>query len=460
MRIKLILILVSAVILTLLALLRSNFYASETYIRWRDLTWDDFKGVPVLFTGWGARISSDIYTEYDSVSNGYVAFAAMNNQRSWKKLSFEGSYYTLNHEQYHFNLTESFARLLNERIKQDSLDEYDVSIELKKVRERLYKTQSQYDEEADHGLNEDMQRYWEYKIDSMLLVHSGESGITIDYISEASMFLPLKASIHSGDRNGSAYRSFGVEGYDMILLGVSSNYYVASILEFEKELLSNYEIDSFKVVSYSNDANTQFNYNLTLEAYNKDSSRYILDKWILKDDFLYELRAIYPVSERVEGYQKIANSVLNSFDLVDSRAYWKNKLDTTEGFYVDDVSTERVTLEEYKNSYCAVYNSEVGVDYGVIGNLVLLEDGYIIPFSPTKVDSSIYEVKIITKDNTSVSQLIESYEDYLFVPKNVNQENLEFSIGYTLKEDTSQVCFQFYNNYMIYDPAYIQGIDP
>ena len=100
-------------ILILIPLLESNFNAPVTIKRWGNLTWDDFKGFPIPFSGYGAVISSKVYLEFDSSKSQYVAFAGQHNINSWTK---DTSAYGLNHEQYHFNITEIHARLLNEFI--------------------------------------------------------------------------------------------------------------------------------------------------------------------------------------------------------------------------------------------------------------------------------------------------------------------------------------------------------
>lgn len=453
MRVKIIIISVSIVIISITILFRTNFYKESTYTRWRAISWEDFQGFPVLFTGWGAAISSNIYVEYDTLKSIHVAYAAMNNQKSWKKLSFEGSEYTLRHEQYHFNLTESFARLMNTQIKNDSLDEYEVKRKLKTLRKSMNELQKQYDEECNHGLLRDMQRYWEYKIDSMMLVNSGDSGVVIDYLSGASMFLPHEVNIFSGDRDGSAYRIFGQESYDMVLTAISSNY-LSDFSNLEKDLQEYYERDSMWVQAFERDTSNQSLDAVIVEAYLKDSSEFVIDKWILNSGLLYELRAKYPVRKRSEGYRRIAMSTFKTFDLFDSRNYWKSKFDSSEGFVVTAVTSEKVSKEVYKEVYCSVYNSQQGIDYGVIGVIISLEDGYIVPFDPTYTeDSLIYEVKLVTDRNVSTSHLQETYEDFLFIPDKTDSDFLTFSIGYTLLEDTNQICFQFYNNYFQFSPG-------
>src|SRR5687768_9769572 len=107
----------SVSIIILVALLDSNFNAPVTIKRWSKLTWNDFQGFPRPFSGYGAVIGSQVYLEFDSASSKYVAYAGQNNLVSWTKETTKNSDYALNHEQYHFNITELHARLLNEYIE-------------------------------------------------------------------------------------------------------------------------------------------------------------------------------------------------------------------------------------------------------------------------------------------------------------------------------------------------------
>lgn len=446
MRIKIVIILVSSLLLILLALVKTNFYEPSTSIRWRQLTWNDFKGVPVLFTGWGARISSNIFTEYDSVNNQYHAYSSMNNHKSWKKLSFEGSDYTLNHEQYHFNLTESFARLLNIRIDEDSLSKEEISEQLSLLRKKVSKLQRQYDRESDHGLNEGMQRYWEFKIDSMMIVYSGNTGVVTDYLSEASLFFPRELTINSSYSDGYSYRVFGnVNIYNMSIAVFSRNSYQSpNSLRTDFERI--YREDSLSIISHHEDTTEQYRFEVMFEAINKDSTKLYTDRWVKKFGFLHLIRILHPIRNNMEGYKRIKNSVMNSFKLVDSNEYWISKLDSSDGFYIEEVTNEGATQEEYTNMNCWVYNSESGVDYGIFSRIIEIENGYILPYDPVKVqDSLIYDVMLIANNEIQVFEEPDSFEEFFFIPK-VEGNQLDLRIGYTVKEDTSQVCFQFYNN--------------
>src|SRR5687767_15101092 len=102
-------------IIVLIPLLENNFFAPVKIKRWGELSWDDFQGIPPPFSSYAASITSAVYLEYDSSQSRYRAYAGQNNIRSWVKLNRpDRQPALLNHEQYHFNITELHARMLND----------------------------------------------------------------------------------------------------------------------------------------------------------------------------------------------------------------------------------------------------------------------------------------------------------------------------------------------------------
>src|SRR5690349_20589667 len=110
LKIKIAIALFAICVLILIPLLENNFFARVTIKRWGKLTWDDFQGIPQPFSSYEASIGSAIFLEFDSAKGRYVAYAGQNNIRSWAKRSREEQAYLLNHEQFHFNITELHAR--------------------------------------------------------------------------------------------------------------------------------------------------------------------------------------------------------------------------------------------------------------------------------------------------------------------------------------------------------------
>lgn len=115
-------------------------------VRYRQLTWADFKGKPT--NDHLASTCSGIVIESDT------AYAVFEPDKSWTRTNDVA---ILRHEQLHFAITNKWAHTINAFIKQhinncgDCLRDWN-AMEL------------WYDEETNHGQDTSAQRQWEEKI--------------------------------------------------------------------------------------------------------------------------------------------------------------------------------------------------------------------------------------------------------------------------------------------------------
>ena len=445
---KLILIICSVVILTLIPLFKSNFNAQVTFYKWKKLDWDDFQGFVKPFTGWGAGISSNVYVEYDSTKGKYVAYAAMNNQLSWKKQSSVGSDYLLNHEQYHFNITEYFARKLNSIIEKENIQNKDEALlKLSSIRSDLSKFQNRYDNESDHGINKDLQRRWEFQVDSLLEAFEQDSGFVIDYYSGGMVLMPSKYSFFKGiHESESIYRMYQLEKYDMTLAMTSFQYIFLPVETMTKSLRAYYENDSLEVKYFEVDSIT-YNYIARVEAYDSVELKTTLHLWVHHENYLYKLTASFPVSSTSIGYRNIANSFINSFKILDTKEYWLNKFHSSNsGIILNSITPH---TNDQKNgedvlSKCATYGESK--QYGFYGRPIFRNDGaFLLPYNIIGyTDSLIHEVMLLHNDGW-YSYEKESEDQIFFIPEEkLDGDIISIDFGYLLKQDTVNECFTFY----------------
>ncbi len=86
-----------------------------------------------------------------------------------EKNGLENDTLLLRHEQYHFNITEYHSRLMSKYLnKKKAHSAEDYELELKNIRERMWKMQEKYDKETNHSLNTEQQSFWENKIKELL----------------------------------------------------------------------------------------------------------------------------------------------------------------------------------------------------------------------------------------------------------------------------------------------------
>ncbi len=166
------------------------------------LTWDDFRGIPDLWliaTGNGAVIKADLKheTSYElEMIQGSChysltkveGFAYMSRIESWANPIMK-SFYTLQHEQIHFDIAEVHAEIFNERVENELLNrvflspvgsdswfQNKIKIEanaqataiLNQIREQMWFMQEVYDVQTNHGENFAQQKAWDSRISGLL----------------------------------------------------------------------------------------------------------------------------------------------------------------------------------------------------------------------------------------------------------------------------------------------------
>jgi len=166
------------------------------------LTWDDFRGIPDLWliaTGNGAVIKADLKHEtlYElEMLQGTChysftkveGFAYMSRMGSWANPIMK-SFYTLQHEQIHFDIAEVHAEIFNKRVENELLNRVflcpvgsdswfqskikmeanaQATVILNQIREQMWFMQEVYDVQTNHGENYAQQKAWEIRISELL----------------------------------------------------------------------------------------------------------------------------------------------------------------------------------------------------------------------------------------------------------------------------------------------------
>ena len=316
LKLKLTLIIGSISILILIPLFEVNFNAPVTMHRWRQLDWNDSQGFVKPFTGWGAGISSDVFIEFDSVQKKFSAYAAMNNQSSWKRIEAMDSKYTLNHEQYHFNISEYYARKLNQLIKSKNLNnESEVNSELYVLRSELRKMQVQYDTESDHSLKRAFQRMWEYKIDSML--NKLEDYPLFQENGNVEVFFPDKPQVLLFSFDDAKFTGHILEKYDALFWILDMNFSTTDTSAIESLMVSILAKNGLSdILVYRDSLMT----NVIFDSKSKDTlkNEIVVDKWFLGNNTAYWLRNIHPIGEENEEiYKRMGDQFFNSFNVLE-----------------------------------------------------------------------------------------------------------------------------------------------
>src|SRR5215217_5200987 len=138
-----------------------NSFADD--IRWsehRHLTYSDFTGPVPSSSHWAATTKSNILFSYDFRNNelhGVVVYSSFTPSKSWMKNKIPA---VLKHEQLHFDITELLARklyaqaseLIGSHVTPEQLKEL-----FKKANADCNDLQNEYDDESEHGVDEEKQ---------------------------------------------------------------------------------------------------------------------------------------------------------------------------------------------------------------------------------------------------------------------------------------------------------------
>lgn len=431
----------SIFVIALVPLLQNKFFAPVTIKRWSTVSWNDFQGIPRPFSSYDASIGTAIYLDFDPITKRYFAYAGQNNIYSWVKNSDGDEGYLLNHEQYHFNITELHARRLNEYIA-DNPDATlnSIMLRLGSINIDLSTMQDQYDWETNHSTTIDKQRSWEYKIDSLLML---EKGWLTDNYSGAHVYLPNATDSSKGVINGVAYRFYGQYTYGMQLSLTSYQQSNVNLRKFGENVKYNIEKRAERLKRLSFDTVENFR----IFAISEDTSNNTFyQMWLANDSYLYQLKTCHPNHTKdTTGYTQIANSFFNSFKVVNTENYWFGRGEALKSPII--VSTVSKINERGKNESrqeCIQINRP-GV-HGFYKGPFFREDGsmFIAYDNVTHPDSLHHEdVLMIGKDLYRQSP-IEGGQIF-FVPRDripVGKFNLKF--GYTLLEDSTRRCYRFY----------------
>ena len=163
------------ILITLFALPLFSKAQDEDFVEWspaKRLTWDDYLAKPSSSSDAAAITSTALGLEYHVRNNAitYKITCKFSKTRSWGKYKTD---YILEHEQGHFDITEIFARKL-----ENALREYDFNPKkFKSDLDQIYgeimgkkeELQNQYDVETDYSRNKEKQAEWLKKIQRELL---------------------------------------------------------------------------------------------------------------------------------------------------------------------------------------------------------------------------------------------------------------------------------------------------
>ena len=436
-KLKVILLSVALFLLFIVPLHYHNFFRPNTVNEWRELTWDDFEGSAKPFTGYAAGINTDIVLAQDS-AGGYYAKAIQNSRYSWRKRSLSREGWVLKHEQYHFNITEAYARKLSYLIARDSTDDsFDLNTYLEEVRGEMLAAQIEYDRDTEHSIIKNLQILWEVKIDSMLNAYGPPLGLAADPFTHVMVEFPGKPELITGYKDKAPVRTYQLRKYDInFIMSAEQNIQSALKWDAEEELLKRMYRPRIRVEkSAIRDNGFDLVFTDTLRR----------TKWIESHYFSYpnvvSLRANYSVLYNdTTLLRRLSESFVGSYRSFLPTDFW---LALARNF---TPNLDGVFDREYENlENCWVTREPQYLGY--LSMPVYTEsDSMIIGYEfPTTPKSKMQEGYLLWGDEVYVSEIKDNAMlFYIKQRKGTMRQRESVSIGYTLASDSAEVCRQLY----------------
>ena len=159
-----------------IAIIQSTILIPNERVQWdenKPISYGHFKGFPNYLSSYAGAISSNI--GYEAVSTDSLkVYAYSRSDMSWIKNRFKSTY-LLNHERYHFHISELVARMVRKKISYYQTPVYSESLMNMYswfYTSQLNDLQHHYDLDTEHSTQVEEQIDWQFMIDSMLLEYA------------------------------------------------------------------------------------------------------------------------------------------------------------------------------------------------------------------------------------------------------------------------------------------------
>jgi len=173
MRVFKVLIIFSLTILILLFFVESGFFMKERKIQYSSdipIEWYNFKKLPDFFSNYGGQIATSIEYENNDSSNSPIIHSYFYPHKSYIRLRSINSQELIEHERYHFKITEILARKMQIQVyfSEKKLNNKEIDSIYKTITKEKNELQMIFDYDTQHGQNKKYQNTWYSIIDRFL----------------------------------------------------------------------------------------------------------------------------------------------------------------------------------------------------------------------------------------------------------------------------------------------------
>jgi hypothetical protein len=210
-----------------------------------------------------------------------------------------------------------------------------------------------------------------------------------------------------------------------------------------EDLLKFYSDRSAVVKSFSVDSS---HYEVSAFVVLRDSTgRVNFDSWMFDNDILYKVAAVCPKNQRdTVGYFQVANSFINSFEIVNTDEYWIDKFELSKSVIIHSDVDKNLKRSEADFSYCIRY--EEPQLNGFYRGPIIRDDGALL-FAHDLVrvhDSLIWKDVLLIDDDLYSYTDFSSGHIYLLPEESIPKGDFNIQFGYLLARDSTKDCYDFH----------------
>jgi len=402
-----------------------DFMKSEPFFRW---------------DGFDARIATHILIRKSENGIPY-AYAAIDRFNSWYNED-NHSPHLLNHEAYHANITSIGVKILNEKIRNDNLSYSEALNERDRVVQIIIPKQKEYDRITNHSINQSLQHYWEYKVDSTLN-HVVELD-NIDKFSGATAYFPKQPEIFIQKDTFMLFKVFQLEKYEMKFRFITKYDHYVDTTNYENDFVKFLASLNFRDISSHK---TNYDGMLMVETHCTDTvyNRRFHDRIIYDNTHEYQLTVFHPLSPDGDSiYNMLATRFFESFALKDMTAFWKQEYQEHKPMEIRNVTVPKAEKGDFK-TFTSLPYSDCSITYH---QPLTVDNEIIIPFKSERHEFiDIDEVLVIINNDKIFSQKVDSINQIVHLNSDEFEKPVnKIQFGYIAKSDSINDTFHLYSS--------------
>ncbi len=221
---------------------------------------------------------------------------------------------------------------------------------------------------------------------------------------------------------------------------ISFQYLIPEFDNVEQSIKEYYVDNEFKINSFKT-SNVIGDIKMVVVVEDTINDHLIKDLWLYSQDYFYKLSARYLSKYKdVSKYTKMADNFINSFEIVNTDEYWKEKIQNSEL----DYKHRDLNTPEPKDWDCLVYGKKD--QYVFFKGPVFMQDGsfVLIQDIPNRINEKIKYNFLRLNNEIFQYNKTDTTDHFLYVPfETIPNDTFEIEFGYVPEEGIIKECYDF-----------------